>query len=88
MNGFCYYGLLYVDQLYIVEAYRGQGWGQRLIKAAEDFRVEQRSTMFPRTTMDWEARCFYEKLGYEVTSSFTSYDNFCKLIRLLKRIIS
>ena len=75
LNGFCYYGCLYMDQLYIEEQYRGQGWGTKLVQAAEDFGHAQNCKIFHVTTMDWEARGFYEKLGYKLMISFVGYEN-------------
>lgn len=75
LNGFCYYGCLYMDQLYIVEKYRGQGWGKKLVLAAEELGRAQECRMFTVTTMDWEARGFYEKLGYKVVSVIEGYEN-------------
>jgi len=75
LNGFCYYGCLYMDQLYIEERYRGQGWGTKLVQAAEDFGHTQKCKMFHVRTMDWEAQGFYEKLGYKVMTSIEGYEN-------------
>jgi ribosomal protein S18 acetylase RimI-like enzyme len=84
LNGFCYYGCLYMDQLYIAEPYRGQGWGTKLVKMAESFGAEQKCTIFTVTTMDWEARSFYEKLGYVVIFTMTGYENDSKMYVLRK----
>ncbi|MDF3033330.1 MAG: N-acetyltransferase [Alphaproteobacteria bacterium] len=84
VDGFCYYGCLYMDQLYIEEAYRGQGWGQKLVRAAEDFGVSQKCTMFTVTTMDWEAKGFYEKLGYVLEFSRAGYENQSMMHHLRK----
>ena len=75
INGFCYYGCLYIDQLFIEEAHRGHGWGKKLVKAAEDFGHEQKCRMFTVTTMDWEAREFYEELGYSHVFTISGYEN-------------
>lgn len=86
LNGFCYYGCLYMDQLYIIEHYRGQGWGTKLVQAAEEFGHAQKCNMFTLTTMDWEAREFYEKLGYKVMSSIEGYENDAVMYVLRKDV--
>ncbi|MGV8947832.1 MAG: GNAT family N-acetyltransferase [Candidatus Paracaedibacter sp.] len=84
VNGFCYYGCLYMDQLYVEDRYPRQGWGRELVKRAEAFGMEQKCTIFTVTTMDWEAKSFYEKLGYALEFCRSGYENdstmyyFCK----------
>ena len=84
VNGFCYYGCLYMDQLYVEDRYRRQGWGRELVKRAEAFGIEQKCAIFTVTTMDWEAKVFYEKLGYVLEFCRAGYENdstmyyFCK----------
>lgn len=75
IDGFSYYGCLYVDQLYIEEPYRRQGWGRKLLEVAEAFGYDQKCKMFTVTTMDWEAREFYEKSGYSLEFSRAGYEN-------------
>ena len=82
--GFCYYGCLYIDDLYIEASYRGQGWGHKLIEAAESFGRDQKCTIFTVNTMDWEARDFYEKLGYSVEFARKGYENNSTLYFLRK----
>jgi ribosomal protein S18 acetylase RimI-like enzyme len=85
LNGFCYYGCLYMDQLYIDEDYRGQGWGTKLVQAAEEFGITQGSKMFTVNTMDWEARGFYEKLGYTIMYTIEGFENNSVMYLLRKR---
>ncbi len=75
IDGFCYYGCFYIDSLYIKEPYRGKGWGQKLVKTAEDFGRNHKCALFTVKTMDWEARGFYEKLGYILEFSRSGYEN-------------
>lgn len=84
VNGFCYYGCLFMDQLYIEEKYRGLGWGTKLVATALDFGSAQNCTFSTVTTMDWEARGFYEKLGYKVIMDIEGYDNNSKMHVLRK----
>ena len=65
-HGCLYYGCLYIDQLWIDESLRHQGFGTRLVQAAENL-ARQRGCLFATVnTMDWEALDFYKKLGYSV----------------------
>jgi ribosomal protein S18 acetylase RimI-like enzyme len=45
---------------------RGQGWGRRLIEAAEAVGVKRGCQYVWLDTYSFQARPFYEKLGYRV----------------------
>lgn len=60
------YGCLWIDTLWVDSTLRGQGYGTRLMMAAEVFGKSQGCTFSTVNTMDWEARGFYQKLGYFV----------------------
>jgi ribosomal protein S18 acetylase RimI-like enzyme len=65
-NGANLYGCLHIDQLWISPALRGKSHGTQLMLAAENHGKEIGCTFAVVNTMDWEARGFYEKLGYQV----------------------
>jgi len=65
-NGCNFYGCLYIDQLWLTESLRGQGYGTKLVLAAEKLSKENGCTFSTANTMDWEALDFYKKLGYHV----------------------
>ncbi len=65
-NGYTFYGCVYVDQLWIDEKLRGQGYGAKLMDAAEKLGKARGCTFAAVNTMDWEGLEFYQKLGYTV----------------------
>lgn len=65
-NGDNLYGCLYVSQLWVTDALRGQGYGTRLMLAAEKFARDSGCLMMTVNTMDWEALGFYQKLGFHI----------------------
>ncbi len=65
-NGDNLYGCLYVGQLWVAESLRGQGYGTKLMHAAEQYAKEQNCNFMAVNTMDWEALEFYQKLGFEI----------------------
>jgi GNAT superfamily N-acetyltransferase len=65
-NGYTFYGCVYVDQLWIDEKLRSQGYGAKLMHAAEQLGLERDCTFAAVNTMDWEGLEFYQKLGYHV----------------------
>lgn len=65
-NGNTLYGCLYIDGLWVTEALRGQGYGIKLMQAAEKHAIKSDCTFMAVNTMDWEALDFYKKIGYYI----------------------
>jgi GNAT superfamily N-acetyltransferase len=85
ITGVCYYGCLFIDELYVSPDYRGKGWGSRLMDAAECH--DRHCTFYTVTTMDWEARDFYEKHGYKVEFVRSGYEKDSRLYFMRKNFI-
>ena len=64
---------LMIDGLWVAEAYRGQGLGQRLLLEAEAHAVRRGCRGSWLGTFDFQARAFYERNGYTV---FAELDGF------------
>lgn len=60
------YDWLFVDYLVVPTALRGQGLGRSLLARAEDLARERGCVGVWLTTFTFQARPFYEALGYEV----------------------
>lgn len=60
------WNVIYVDILWIDEAYRKQGLGSKLLKEIERIAVEEDCTLIHLDTFDFQAKDFYIKHGYEV----------------------
>lgn len=84
ITAMCYYGCLHIRELYINPAYQGQDWGTKLMAAAESHGRAQHCTMFTLCTMDWQARGFYEKLGYAVEFTRSGYEKGSSLYYMRK----
>ena len=65
-NGNTLYGCLYMDQLWLDESLRHQGYGTQLVLAAEKYGKEKGCTFATVNTMNWEALGFYQKLGFQI----------------------
>jgi GNAT superfamily N-acetyltransferase len=59
---------LHVDILWVDEDLRGAGWGVRLLTAAHDEGRDRGARTAFLDTFDWQARPFYERLGYRVVA--------------------
>ena len=64
--GDTYWGWLYVSILWIDERLRGQGYGEKLLAAAEQEAIRRSCKHAHLETMSFQALPFYEKHGYTV----------------------
>lgn len=66
---------LHIDILWLDEKYRNQGFGRKLMLAAEQKAIERGCKFAFLDTWEFQAKEFYLKLGYEV---FGELPNFPK----------
>ena len=66
-------GWLDLDTLWVAEPFRGQGYGARLLRAAEDEARRQGCHGVFLTTFSFQAKPFYEKFDYEVVADIPDY---------------
>jgi ribosomal protein S18 acetylase RimI-like enzyme len=71
--GEIYFGWLYVSILWVAEAHRGGGWGQRLLARAEAEGAARGCHSVWLDTFSFQAPGFYQKLGYEVFGTLDDY---------------
>ncbi|HCX3367513.1 GNAT family N-acetyltransferase [Fluoribacter dumoffii] len=65
-SGGTLYGGLHVDNLWVSESIRHQGWGTKLMQKALKYGNEKDCAFATVNTMDWEAIEFYKKLGFKL----------------------
>lgn len=61
-----HWGMLFVDELFVSEAYRHKKLGSYLMKKVENEAKELGATLSHTDTFDFQSKDFYLKLGYEV----------------------
>ena len=66
-------GWLHINILWVDERLRGQGYGGRLLAAAEDEARRLGSHAAYLDTFSYQARPFYERYGYEVFGTLDDY---------------
>jgi GNAT superfamily N-acetyltransferase len=64
---------LHVSVLAVAPALRGQGWGRRLLEEAERLAWEAGCRHAWLDTFSFQARPFYERLGYRVFGALPDY---------------
>jgi GNAT superfamily N-acetyltransferase len=60
------YGYLHIDMLIVPESLRGTGLGTQLMQQAEEEAIRRGCHGSYLDTFDFQARGFYERLGYKV----------------------
>jgi GNAT superfamily N-acetyltransferase len=71
--GFLAWRWLMIDLLWVDEAVRGQGYGRALLQHAERAAREAGCVAARLDTYEFQARPFYEHLGYEVFGVLEGY---------------
>jgi GNAT superfamily N-acetyltransferase len=71
--GETYYGWLHVSILWVDEPFRGGGYGEALVRAAEEEARKRGCHSAHLDTFSFQARPFYERLGYHVFAELESY---------------
>jgi GNAT superfamily N-acetyltransferase len=77
---------MYVEKLWLAESARGQDWGTKLMAAAESVAKARGCTDVYLDTFEYQARPFYEKLGYGLFGTLEGYPPGYKQFYLTKRL--
>ena len=71
--GATYLGWLQIQAMWVGEALRGNGFGSRLMRQAEDVARERHCPRVFLETLSFQALPFYEKIGYKVVSQLADF---------------
>lgn len=71
--GYTHWNWLFIRHLWVAEAFRKCGLGRNLMQTAERAAVTRGCTHAHLDTFDFQARPFYEKLGYRVFGQLQDY---------------
>ncbi|MDQ6885981.1 MAG: GNAT family N-acetyltransferase [Gemmatimonadota bacterium] len=77
---------LYVEKLWVHTDHRGRGIGRRLLGAAEECAREQGRSHVSLDTFEFQARPFYERLGYRLFGTLEGYPTGYRQFYLFKRL--
>ena len=77
----------FLDLIFIDEAYRGQGWGSKMmVKWEESMKAMEYPYVMLSTQEDETAKYFYEKLGYHRIGAFLPPEQDADEIMYLKML--
>ena len=77
---------MYVATLWVADSARGQGLGTKLMEAAESLARSRGCTDVSLDTFEYQARPFYEKLGYTLFGTLEGYPPGYRQFHLTKRL--
>ena len=83
----CFWNMLHVELVWLSREIRGSGTGTALMKKAEQFAVEHGIEQALTETTSWQARAFYEKLGYELMATLPEYPKGHSMYFMTKRLV-
>ncbi|MCL2559864.1 MAG: GNAT family N-acetyltransferase [Turicibacter sp.] len=81
------WGILYIDILWVKETCRGKGYGSLLVNAVEKEAREKGAKLSRVETLEFQAKEFYEKLGYQVFGVLEDCPEGYKDYALSKRLV-
>ncbi|MCB1114748.1 MAG: GNAT family N-acetyltransferase [Chlamydiia bacterium] len=86
ITGVRLYGCCHIDTLWLKPDLRGQGLGRKLVDKALSQAKDHGCTFSTVHTMDFEARPFYESLGFHVEYERTGYEKDSVMYLLRKEL--
>lgn len=79
---------LFISQLWLADELRGKGYGQKLVAVVEQAAIAEGCRHAHVDTFSFQARGFYEKLGYKVFGVLEDYPKGHSRYYLQKRNLS
>jgi GNAT superfamily N-acetyltransferase len=81
------WGWLFVGGFAVIDAYRGQGWGTRLMAKVETLARDRHCHTVWLDTYSFQAKPFYEKLGFSVFATMEDYPPGHQRFILSKKLV-
>jgi GNAT superfamily N-acetyltransferase len=75
---------VHIAGMWVAEDHRGKGHGSALLKAVEDYAAERGHLLAYLETTSFQARPFYESLGYRVFGELVGIAEGCTMFFLQK----
>lgn len=78
---------LYIDELWVAESVRGNGFGKKLMVEAERFSMDKKLSGIWLWTQSWQAETFYKKMGFVEFARFSDFPKGYERIGLRKECV-
>jgi GNAT superfamily N-acetyltransferase len=87
LTGATVWSWLSIDVLWVTPELRGQGYGRRLVSEAESLAHGRGCRHARLDTFDFQARTFYEELGYRVYAELADFPEGHRQFHLVKHLV-
>ena len=87
MRAICFWNALHVELVWVSKETRGTGIGTELMQKAEIFAIEHGYELSLLESTSWQAKSFYEKLGYSLMATLPDYPKGQATHFLTKRLV-
>jgi GNAT superfamily N-acetyltransferase len=84
--GFTLWNGCFISALWVAETLRQKGIGRQLLATVEEFAVQNDCSHIHLDTFDFQARGFYEKVGFDVFGTIEDYPIGHKRHCLIKKL--
>ena len=84
--GRTYYSWLHINTMWVEERFRQKGIGEKLIKTAEKEALDRDCRFSFLDTYDFQAKRFYQRIGYEVFSAIDDWPDGHQRIFMKKQL--
>lgn len=81
-----FYKSIHVDLLWVHPLYRNSNYGTTLMSKVEEYAKTKQCSFITICTMDFEAKDFYQKLGYVIEFERNNYEKNSTLYYLKKNL--
>lgn len=86
ISGWAWGSCMEIESLWVHARLRGQGYGRRLLAAAEEEAIRRGCVQAVLNTHSFQAPGFYAKMGYEIYGTVENYPQDEQKIYLRKRL--
>jgi len=87
LRAVCFWNALHVELVWVSKETRGTGIGTEIMQKAELFAIEQGYELSLLESTSWQAKSFYEKLGYSLMATLPDYPKGHATHFLTKRLV-
>jgi GNAT superfamily N-acetyltransferase len=85
--GATYWGWFYINLMWVKAEFRGRGYGQSLLKRAEDKARERGAKYAYLDTFSFQALEFYQKQGYQIFGELQDFPPGHQRYFLMKQLV-
>lgn len=83
----CIWQWVHINVIWVSESLRGQGYGAKLLEAAEQEGIKRGRQYAMLHTFSFQARPFYERHGYRVSGELQNFPEGHSQFKMFKKLV-